>query len=265
MNVEAGSVDRIFARLDANVESSIGRRVADEDAAFYGASDRLFGRCAGPQWLSPLRFHAVRIALDAMVTQLDMNRLRATLREASDVLDRDQVLTIIELVSVVGLHSLSSGVPILVEEVEALGGEIALSPAAEQAKQRFETSGPRPRPVDAMYGAILKLDHDYFDAFASWIDVPWNRTSLDDGTRHLVCVALDVACTHLYEPGTRRHVREALACGVTKEEMFEVMQLASVTGLETIVRGVPIVDELFGPPVLRRPVRRGRRRTWDTY
>ena len=244
----AASLDRVLARLDPELGADVTGRLADEDPQFHNASDRLFGRSAAPQWLSPARFHAVRVALDALVTQLDVSRLRGTLLEASAVLDRDQVLTILELVSVAGLHSVSSGAQIIVEEFEAAEGEIVLQETAERVKARFESSGPRPRPVDAMYGAVLKLDHDYFDAFSSWINVPWNRASLDDGTLHLACIALDVACTHLYDPGTRRHVREAIACGVTKEEMLEVIQMASVTGLETVVRGMPLVDEVFARP-----------------
>ena len=248
MRHEVPFLERILAHLDPELGPTVAKRLADDDPQFYKASDRLFGRSAGPQWLSPVRFHAVRIALDALVTQLDVRRLKGTLREASPVLNRDQVLTILELVSVAGLHSVSSGAQIIVEEFEARDSEIPLSETAERVKARFESSGPRPRPVDGMYGAVLKLDDDYFEAFSSWINVPWNRASLDDGTRHLACIALDVACTHLYEPGTRRHVREAIACGVTKEEMLEVIQMASVTGLETVVRGMPLVDEVFGRP-----------------
>jgi alkylhydroperoxidase/carboxymuconolactone decarboxylase family protein YurZ len=43
--------------------------------------------------------------------------------------------------------------------------------------------------------------------------------------------AFDVAATHLYVSGLRQHTRDALAYGATKEEVLEVIKLASLLGL----------------------------------
>ena len=211
----------------------------DLHPGFCEVTERLFGRSLSPQWLSPTRFAAVTLALDALVTQLDVERLRASLDAAREELDDDQILTVLEIVSVAGLHSVSMAAPIVLEEcVSWSGAEVTLSPAAEASKEAFERSGPRPRPVDGMYGAILALDVDYFEAFRNWIDHPWKSGVLDHGSLHLVCIAIDVACTHLHEPGLRRHLQEAFKCDVTVHEALEVVQMASMEGLRTVFAGV---------------------------
>ena len=42
---------------------------------------------------------------------------------------------------------------------------------------------------------------------------------------------IDAATTHLYEPGLRQHIRNALRYGATKEEIMEVLELVSVLGI----------------------------------
>jgi alkylhydroperoxidase/carboxymuconolactone decarboxylase family protein YurZ len=215
--------------------------LSGRDAGFREVTERLFGRNLRPQWLSETRFAAVTLALDSLTMQLDPQRLRERLKAALTVLDMDQALTVLQLVSVAGLHSVSTGAPILLEEFEKVAGPRPLSESERRIKHAFESSGPRPRRMDPMYESILKLDADYFEAFRAWIDHPWKAGTLDHGTLHLVCIAIDIACTHLYESGFRRHVREAFACGVTAQEVLEVIQLASLEGLRTVFIGTEML------------------------
>jgi alkylhydroperoxidase/carboxymuconolactone decarboxylase family protein YurZ len=54
-----------------------------------------------------------------------------------------------------------------------------------------------------------------------------------------IYIAIDAATTHLYEPGLRIHIRNALKHGATKEEILEVYELVSVLGMHTITMGLP--------------------------
>ena len=56
-------------------------------------------------------------------------------------------------------------------------------------------------------------------------------------------IAIDAATTHLYEPGLRIHIQNALKLGATTEEIMEVFQLTSVLGMHTCTVGVPILIE----------------------
>ncbi len=59
----------------------------------------------------------------------------------------------------------------------------------------------------------------------------------------LLSVAFDASFTHLYAPGTRRHVRGALAAGATVEEIMEVLKLCVAMGAQSCNLAVPILEE----------------------
>lgn len=66
---------------------------------------------------------------------------------------------------------------------------------------------------------------------------------LSPQTIQLLCLALDVSCTHLYAPGVRRHIQDALQLGVTPQEIFEVLKLATTVGLHSVNVGLPFLLE----------------------
>src|SRR5262249_58372244 len=59
----------------------------------------------------------------------------------------------------------------------------------------------------------------------------------------LLSIAFDASYTHMYAPGTRRHIRAALQVGATMEEIMEVLKLCVVQGVQACNLGVPILAE----------------------
>jgi alkylhydroperoxidase/carboxymuconolactone decarboxylase family protein YurZ len=59
----------------------------------------------------------------------------------------------------------------------------------------------------------------------------------------LMSVALDASCTHMYAPGTRRHIKGALKAGATPEEIMTVLQLCVSMGIQACAKGLPILAE----------------------
>lgn len=59
----------------------------------------------------------------------------------------------------------------------------------------------------------------------------------------LLSIACDASFTHMYAPGTRRHIRAALKLGATMEEIMEVLKLCVVQGVQSCNMGVPILAE----------------------
>jgi alkylhydroperoxidase/carboxymuconolactone decarboxylase family protein YurZ len=90
---------------------------------------------------------------------------------------------------------------------------------------------------------VLKLSPDFFEAYLKFSSVPWTTGTLEPKVREFVYIAIDAATTHLYEPGLRQHIRNALRYGATKEELMEVLQLTSVLGMHTVSEGVPVLVE----------------------
>jgi alkylhydroperoxidase/carboxymuconolactone decarboxylase family protein YurZ len=59
----------------------------------------------------------------------------------------------------------------------------------------------------------------------------------------LLSIAFDASFTHLYAPGTRRHIHNALAAGATMEEVMEVLKLCAAQGVQAFNLAVPILVE----------------------
>ena len=89
---------------------------------------------------------------------------------------------------------------------------------------------------------LEELDPDYLEAFLQFRSVPQNGP-LDQKTKELVFIAINVATTHLWPSGARRHMANALEAGATKEEILEVIQLTSIMGIHSMTMGVPILLE----------------------
>ena len=48
----------------------------------------------------------------------------------------------------------------------------------------------------------------------------------------LLSIAFDASYTHMYAPGTRRHIKGALAAGATMEEIMEVLKICVAQGVQ---------------------------------
>ena len=90
--------------------------------------------------------------------------------------------------------------------------------------------------------SLEELDPDYLEAFLQFRSVPQSGP-LDQKTKELIFIAINVATTHLWPSGARRHMANALEAGATKEEILEVIQLTSIMGIHSMTMGVPILLE----------------------
>jgi alkylhydroperoxidase/carboxymuconolactone decarboxylase family protein YurZ len=90
---------------------------------------------------------------------------------------------------------------------------------------------------------FAKLDPSWTEKVVAMAIAPAIAGALDRKTIELIGIALDVACTTLYAPGVRRHIRRALQAGATREQVTAVLQLASLQGLHSMRVGAPILLE----------------------
>lgn len=95
------------------------------------------------------------------------------------------------------------------------------------------------------WDGLLSLDPDFFDSYLRFSSVPWKTGPLEPKIKELIYVAIDAATTHLYEPGLRQHIRNAISYGATREEVMEVLELVSVLGIHACTLGVPVLLEEF--------------------
>jgi alkylhydroperoxidase/carboxymuconolactone decarboxylase family protein YurZ len=71
--------------------------------------------------IDPLTIEFIAIAVDASCTHLYAPGVRRHIRKALELgATREQVMTVLELVSVLGIHSVALGAPLLIEEAQKL-------------------------------------------------------------------------------------------------------------------------------------------------
>ena len=95
------------------------------------------------------------------------------------------------------------------------------------------------------WDGLLTLDPEFFEAYLQFSSVPWKNGTLEPKMKELIYIAIDASTTHLYEPGLRQHIRNAIKYGATRQEVMEVLELVSVLGIHACTLGVPILLEEF--------------------
>jgi alkylhydroperoxidase/carboxymuconolactone decarboxylase family protein YurZ len=198
--------------------------------------------------LSPKVKELLYIAIDSSTTHMYEPGLRVHIRNAlRHGATRDEIMEVYQLTSVLGVHTVTMGVPVLLEVMRAAGrgAEVeahALTPRQQKLKADFIANRGY---WSELLDGVLTLSPDYFEAYAEFSSVPWKTGTLEPKIRELVYVAIDAATTHLYEPGTRIHMANALKHGATPAEIMEVLELVSVLGIHTVALGLPaLLDEL---------------------
>lgn len=93
------------------------------------------------------------------------------------------------------------------------------------------------------WDSFAQLDPIWTEKFMAMSMHPRASGVLDPKVIELIAIAVDASCTHMYAPGTRRHIRKALELGVRKEEINAVLQYVSILGLHTSSLGAPILLE----------------------
>jgi alkylhydroperoxidase/carboxymuconolactone decarboxylase family protein YurZ len=215
------------------------------DPAFADATEALVGHPYRHPELTPVVRALVVVAVEAVIPQADAPRLARVIGDAlAEGASKAELLCTLEIACSIGLHTVSVGLPVLVEEMELAG--LSLPPETERQRElqdALETSGPRPRPLNPIYAAILRMDPEYFAARVAFIDLPWTRDDvLDPEVKHLLSIAIDAVSPQHYVDGLRKHVREALAIGVAPAAVLEVLELASVTSLRTLDVGLEVLS-----------------------
>ena len=94
-----------------------------------------------------------------------------------------------------------------------------------------------------LWETFRELDPDFLEAYLAFRSVPQKQGPLPQKYKELILIAINAATTHLYGPGVRRHMQNALKAGATKEEILEAIQLTTVMGIHSCNLAIPILLE----------------------
>lgn len=94
-----------------------------------------------------------------------------------------------------------------------------------------------------MWAQLRELDPEFMEAYLQFRDVPHRNGPLPPHFKELILVAINAATTHLYAPGVRRHMQNAIQAGATLDEVLETIQLTTVMGIHACNLAIPILCE----------------------
>ncbi|KAH8812103.1 carboxymuconolactone decarboxylase [Xylogone sp. PMI_703] len=190
----------------------------------------------------------VHITVNAAVTHIHPSWIRAHIQAALAVgATKDEVLEVLELSSTVSIHACNIGIPTLLEVMkeEGLYQPKPLSDYQQRLKSQFTESRGY---WHAFWEEFLELDPQFFDGYTALSSSPWKSGSLEPKYKELMYCAFDCACTHLYRPGLKVHMQNAIRLGATPEQVMEVLEIASLIGIQAVTTSMPILaDELKKP------------------
>jgi alkylhydroperoxidase/carboxymuconolactone decarboxylase family protein YurZ len=184
----------------------------------------------------------IGVMLNAQCTNLNPEGTRRHIRAALNAgASRDEILFVLECGALGAIHSCSLGAPILLEEARAADAELPNGPAPKSTPfcDRMKAIGQ----WNAAWDPCYEIDPVWTDQFFSTAAPVYSRGILPARDLELLMIAFDASYTHLYAPGTRRHIKAALSAGATVAEIMEVLKLCVVQGVQSCNMGVPILAE----------------------
>jgi len=186
----------------------------------------------------------ISLALNCACTNLDEAGTRRHIRGALDAgATREEILTVFKMASLLALHSCSLGAPILLEEAKTAGVEPRSNnkvptPVCDKAREVGQWN--------TAWDPFFNLDPLWTEQVITAGLPVYTGALIPPKLAELLSIAFDASYTHMYAPGTRRHIKAALKLGATIEEIMEVLKLCVAMGVQACAKGVPILAEELG-------------------
>lgn len=222
------------------------QRILELDPPFL----RAYLHFSGVPWttashLEPKVKEFVYIAADAAATHLYEPGIRQHIGAALEQgATPGEIMEVLELTSTLGIHACNIGVPLLLEVLAEEGLRDAPTPLDER-QQRLKAEFTENRGYwHEFWEGILELAPDLFEGYVEFSSVPWRTGTLDPKVKEMIYIAFDASATHLYVPGLKLHLRNAVRLGATVEELTEVLSIVSVVGIHAATTAAPILAEL---------------------
>jgi alkylhydroperoxidase/carboxymuconolactone decarboxylase family protein YurZ len=212
----------------------------------HAAASEFWRIPVGEGVLSTRLTELVLVGMHASVTTLNVD---ATERHIGRALTagatKDEVVDVLMTIVGVANHALYFSVPVLEDELRSAGyvddiPSMAIDEDFEATKAEFIATRGFWNPDRERLARLMPA---YYAALNDIATDTWKNGPLSAKERELVCIGVDCTVTHNYEPGLRRHIRNALGHGATREEILAVFQLSGLVGLESYLLGARM---LFG-------------------
>jgi alkylhydroperoxidase/carboxymuconolactone decarboxylase family protein YurZ len=191
----------------------------------------------------------VFLSVAASCTHIHLPAIRAHVTAALQAgATKDEVFEAIGLSYLLGVHTLTLGVPILFELMEELDisqENYKMDANREAIKQDFiNQRGFWPET----FTVLLNMDPDFFQSYTEFSSFSYSTSkALEPKVRELIVCAIDSATTHLYARGTKIHMKNALNLGATPDEIIEMLEITSLMGIHGVTHASPLLAGEKGP------------------
>jgi alkylhydroperoxidase/carboxymuconolactone decarboxylase family protein YurZ len=189
--------------------------------------------------LSRKTVELIGLAVSAACTNLDAAGSRRHVRGALEAgATRDEILMVLKMAWLLSIHTCSLAAPMLLEEAKAAGLQpTPKEPGATPICDKMKAVGQ----WNAAWDPFFQLDPVWTEAFIAAGAPVYVGGILSPKLAELLSIAFDASVTHMYAPGTRRHIKAALRHGATMEEIMEVLKICVAEGVQACNLGVPIL------------------------
>ena len=205
----------------------------------------LYERVAVQPWQAEVLPHKlsalILVALNASCTARNTDGTRTAIRAALQAgASRDEVLSVLKMAALLAIHSCSLGAPLLLAELAAAHGAEAPPPTvATPACDAMREIGQ----WNAAWDPFFELDPVWTDEFMATGAALYASGILPAKEVELLSIAFDASYTHMYAPGTRRHIEGALTAGASVAEITEVLKLCVAQDIQACNLGISILAE----------------------
>ena len=194
--------------------------------------------------LDPKLVILIRLCIDVTATHLYESGIQRHIQQALKLgIHQSEILEVFKLASVVGIHSCALGVPILKNELivagisEAIVTTKAFTPICDEMKLQGN--------FNPLWETLYEWDPVYLEDFLKMATHAWTNGILPPLWIELLCIAGDATITHMWAPGTQRHMQAALALGASSEQILAVLKIVSLQGIEACELGSTVLKNLL--------------------
>jgi alkylhydroperoxidase/carboxymuconolactone decarboxylase family protein YurZ len=186
------------------------------------------------QSLAALDEALIELGVAVSVTSLDRAAVQRAIANAYDAgATTQQIQEVVSLISGLGVHSLMvSSSEILAQAAQR--GESTGDPLTSDQQALWQRHvGDDPfwtdfeRELPGFLEAMLRLSADQFVAFFDYCAVPWKSGSIRARTKELIAMASDATPAHLFVPGFRLHLANAIKLGAGRAAITRALDIAA--------------------------------------
>ena len=145
---------------------------------------------------------------------------------------KGEIVEVLQLVSVVGIHSATTGLPIAFEIFD--GEDEAPAPGHDALRESFAAKRGY---WNEILESLLRASPAFLESYTAFSSVPWREGSLTARLKELVYVAMNASASHLFEPGLKIHIANARGHGASLAEIVTTLQLAGLLGQASLALG----------------------------